>query len=78
MLRCVVEIDVVSADQVTCGEFVNSMPAPTLINVVTMEPLEGNVVLEVNTTSLAKRLDDTSPMRFARPRTATACSPARP
>jgi len=48
MLRCVVEIDVVSADQVTYGEFVNSMPAPTLINIVTMEPLEGNVVLEVN------------------------------
>jgi len=47
-LRCMVEIDVVSADQMTYGGFVNSMSAPTLINIVTMEPLDGNVLLEVN------------------------------
>lgn len=48
LLRAMVEIEVVSADQVSYGEFVNSMPVPTLINIVTMEPLEGNAVLEVN------------------------------
>lgn len=48
LLRAMVEIEVVSADQVSYGEFVNSMPVPTLINIVTMEPLEGNAVVEVN------------------------------
>jgi flagellar motor switch protein FliM len=48
LLRAMVEIEVVSADQVSYGEFVNSMPVPTLINIVTMEPLEGNAVLETN------------------------------
>jgi flagellar motor switch protein FliM len=48
LLRAMVEIEVVSADQVSYGEFVNSMPVPTLINIVTMEPLEGNAVLEMN------------------------------
>jgi flagellar motor switch protein FliM len=48
MLRAMVEVEVVSADQVSYGEFVTSMPVPTLINIVTMEPLEGNAVLEVN------------------------------
>jgi flagellar motor switch protein FliM len=47
-LRTMVEIEVVTADQVTYGEFVNSMPTPSLITIVTMEPLEGNAVLEVN------------------------------
>ncbi|WP_217921579.1 flagellar motor switch protein FliM [Miltoncostaea oceani] len=47
-LRAMVEIEVVTADQVTYGEFVNSMPAPSLITIVTMEPLEGNAVVEVN------------------------------
>lgn len=48
LLRTVVEIEVASADQMAYAEFVNSMPAPTLIEVVTMEPLEGNAVLNVD------------------------------
>jgi flagellar motor switch protein FliM len=47
-LRTLVEITVTSADQVTYGELVNSMPSPTLIDIVSMEPLEGNAALEVN------------------------------
>ncbi len=47
-LRTMVEIEVVTADQVSYGEFVNSMPTPSLITVVSMEPLEGNAVLEIN------------------------------
>lgn len=47
-LRAMVEIEVVTADQVSYGEFVNSMPTPSLITIVTMEPLEGNAVLELN------------------------------
>ncbi len=48
LLRTMVEIEVVTADQMAYGELVNSMPAPSLINVVTMEPLEGNAILEIN------------------------------
>ena len=48
VLRAMVEIEVVTADQVTYGEFVNSMPTPSLITIVTMEPLEGNAVVELN------------------------------
>jgi flagellar motor switch protein FliM len=47
-LRALVEVTVVSADQVTYDEFVHSMPIPTLINIITLEPLEGNAVFEIN------------------------------
>jgi len=47
-LRALVEIEVLTADQVSYGEYVNSIPTPSLINIVTMEPLEGNAVLEIN------------------------------
>ncbi|MBY0397379.1 MAG: flagellar motor switch protein FliM [Thermoleophilia bacterium] len=47
-LRTMVELDVISADQVSYGEFVTSMPVPALINIVSMEPLEGNAILEIN------------------------------
>ncbi len=47
-LRAPVEIEVLSADQVTYGEFINSLPVPTLVTVSTMEPLEGNVIVELN------------------------------
>ena len=48
LLRSLVEIKVVSADQVSYEEFVRSMPVPTLINIVGIEPLEGNAIFQVN------------------------------
>lgn len=47
-MRAKVEVDVLSADQMGYGEFVNSLPAPTLAFICSMEPLEGNVLLELN------------------------------
>lgn len=47
-LRTIVELEVLTADQVSYGEFVNSMPVPSLITIVSMEPLEGNAILEIN------------------------------
>ena len=47
-LRAMVEIEVVTADQVSYGEFVTSMPTPSLITIVSMEPLQGNAVMEIN------------------------------
>lgn len=48
VVRTPVGIEVVSADQVTYREFLNSIPTPSLLSIVTMEPFEGNAVMEVN------------------------------
>ncbi len=48
VVRTPVGIEVVSADQVTYREFLNSIPTPSLLSIVTMEPFEGNAVIEVN------------------------------
>jgi flagellar motor switch protein FliM len=48
LLRTVVEVETASADQMAYGEFINSVPNPSLINIVTMEPLDGNAVLNVD------------------------------
>jgi flagellar motor switch protein FliM len=58
-LRTLVEIQVTSADQVNYGEFVRSMPFPTLINIVSLGSLEGSALLEMNlplTLSIIDRL----------------------
>lgn len=47
-LRSIVGIDIVSADQLTYGEYVLSLPASTALFVFEMKPLEGNGVLEMN------------------------------
>jgi flagellar motor switch protein FliM len=56
-LRTVVEIEVVRADQVTYGEFVNSLPLPTLIEIVSVEPLEGNAILEISLPAVFSMVD---------------------
>ncbi|MGA1861744.1 flagellar motor switch protein FliM [Deferribacter thermophilus] len=48
MLRAITDINLVSVDQMTYGEFLMSLPDPTSFNVVSMIPLEGNIVLEIN------------------------------
>lgn len=73
-LRTLVEITVTSADQVTYGELVNSMPTPTLIDIVSMEPLEGSAALEINLPlvfSIIDRLVGGNGMHRPRPRELT-------
>lgn len=48
IMRSIVEIQLHSADQMTYGEFLMSLPNPTSFNVFSMKPLEGNGILEVN------------------------------
>jgi len=43
------EINLASIDQITYGEFTMSLKNPTSYNVISMKPLEGNCVLEINT-----------------------------
>jgi len=49
MLRTMVEVNLASIDQITYGEFTMSLRNPTSYNVLSMKPLEGNSVLEINT-----------------------------
>lgn len=47
-LRSITDINLISVDQMTYGEFLMSLPNPTSFNIVSMLPLDGNSVLEVN------------------------------
>ncbi len=47
-LRSIVDIEIVSADQLTYGEYVLSLPSSTALFVFSMKPLEGSGVLEIN------------------------------
>lgn len=47
-LRTNVELSVGSIEQVSYGEFIRSIPNPTLLTIFTMEPLRGPVIMEAN------------------------------
>ena len=47
-LRTIVEIRVATAEQLTYSEFIHSLPNPTNFNLLTAEPLEGQMCLEVS------------------------------
>ncbi len=47
-MRSIVDIEIVSADQLTYGEYILSLPASTALFLFEMKPLEGSGVLEMN------------------------------
>jgi len=47
-LRTIVEVKVSTCDQMTYSEFIASLPNPTSFNLLTAEPLEGKICLEVS------------------------------
>ncbi|MEX0886852.1 MAG: flagellar motor switch protein FliM [Phycisphaeraceae bacterium] len=47
-LRTIMEVKVASIEQMTFGEFTYSLPNPTCFNLLSCEPLEGNICLEVS------------------------------
>lgn len=47
-LRTYVNISVASVDQIPYEEFIRSIPNMTILNVYSLEPLEGRIILEVN------------------------------
>ena len=47
-LRAFVQVHVTSVDQLTYEEFIRSIPSPTTLAVVNMDPLKGNAVLEID------------------------------
>jgi flagellar motor switch protein FliM len=48
MLRTIVEVKLTSVDQLTYSEFVFSLENPTCFNLLRAEPLEGNLILDIN------------------------------
>ncbi len=47
-LRTIVEIRLATAEQLTYSEFILSLPNPTNFNILTAEPLEGQMCLEIS------------------------------
>ena len=57
MLRTIVEVKLTSVDQLTYSEFVFSLENPTCFNLLRAEPLEGNLILDINPSILYPIID---------------------
>lgn len=47
-LRSLVHVHVATVDQLTYEEFIRSIPTPTTLAVINMDPLKGNAILEID------------------------------
>lgn len=45
-LRTMLRVQVVSVDQLTYDEFTKSLSNPTVLNIIALKPLEGNIIME--------------------------------
>jgi flagellar motor switch protein FliM len=57
LLRTIVEVKLTSVDQLTYGEFVFSLENPTCFNLLKADPLEGNLILDINPSILYPIID---------------------
>jgi len=57
LLRGIVEVRLTSVDQLTYSEFVFSLENPTCFNLLKAEPLEGNLILDINPSILYPIID---------------------
>jgi len=57
LLRTMVEVQLVSVDQLTYSEFVFSLENPTCFNLLRAAPLEGNLILDISPTILYPIID---------------------
>ena len=56
-MRSIVEVKLTSVDQLTYSEFVFSLENPTCFNLLKAEPLEGNLILDINPSILYPIID---------------------
>ncbi len=56
-LRALIEVSLVSVEQLTYAEFILSLPDPTFFNAISMHPLEGNAIIEINPSIVFPLLD---------------------
>ncbi len=57
LLRGIVDVKLTSVDQLTYSEFVFSLENPTCFNLLTAEPLEGNLILDMSPSLLYPIID---------------------
>jgi len=57
LLRSIVDVKLTSVDQLTYSEFVFSLENPTCFNLIRAEPLEGNLILDINPSILYPFID---------------------
>jgi flagellar motor switch protein FliM len=57
MLRGLVEVELKGVEQVSYGEFIMSLSAPTCLSIFNMEPLKGGAALEINANVLFLVID---------------------
>ena len=57
LLRTIVEVKLTSVDQLTYSEFVFSLENPTCFNLLKAEPLEGQLILDINLSILYPIID---------------------
>ncbi len=57
MLRSMVEVKLAGVDQLTFSEFIFSLENPTCFNLLSAEPLEGSLILEINPSILYPIID---------------------
>lgn len=57
LLRTIVEVKLTSVDQLTYSEFVFSLENPTCFNLINAEPLEGQLILDINPSLLFPIID---------------------
>jgi flagellar motor switch protein FliM len=57
LLRSIVEVKLTSVDQLTYSEFIFSLENPTCFNLLRAEPLEGNLILDINPSILYPVID---------------------
>jgi len=56
-LRAYVSVSLVSVEQLSFGEFLQYLPTPTCISSISMSPLDGNSVLEINPSLVIPMID---------------------
>lgn len=57
LLRTLVDVQLTSVDQLTYSEFVFSLENPTCFNLINAEPLEGQLILDINPSLLFPMID---------------------
>ncbi len=56
-LRAIVDINLISVDQISYSEFLKHLPDPTLFSSIGMRPLESNIALEINPSLVFPMID---------------------
>ncbi len=56
-LRVLVKVEVASVDQLTYEEFIRSLPNPSVISILSVAPLKGNIIFEMDTNVVFSIID---------------------